>query len=372
MIFIGNLTTRASGYAQAALNHLGSLVATGYRDIVFAPLQHGPIPWQTFPAEFDALRALPGGADRGLALLHDTIDQLACVPTQPGTRYLAMTALDADRCPAWCGRGVSLRFERLIVPSEHSAAAARRGRVEIPIHVVPHCAHPRWWEQPLPPVEKSPAQFLFYYIGSWTPRKNPEAIVRAFCAAFPEPGASYAVLIPRLYLKVTGPASQIEVVREVAREASAVALQRELPEGWTRPDVIAAAGHLAEDDLRRIHAFGDCYVSAHRGEAFGQAILEAALLGRPVIATDWSGPVEYLNAARGDLLVGCDLVPVRGMESYVQYGGGLQWAEPRQEALVAALQTMLREPRSGAVAELRSRYCWEAQGPAFRAALEAR
>jgi glycosyltransferase involved in cell wall biosynthesis len=39
----------------------------------------------------------------------------------------------------------------------------------------------------------------------------------------------------------------------------------------------------------------DCYVSLHRSEGFGYTLAEAMLLGKPVIATHFSGSNEFIN-----------------------------------------------------------------------------
>ena len=39
----------------------------------------------------------------------------------------------------------------------------------------------------------------------------------------------------------------------------------------------------------------DCFVSLHRSEGFGLAMAEAMALGKPVIATNWSGNTDFMN-----------------------------------------------------------------------------
>ena len=39
----------------------------------------------------------------------------------------------------------------------------------------------------------------------------------------------------------------------------------------------------------------DCYVSLHRAEGFGYTLAEAMWIGKPVIATGYSGNVDYMS-----------------------------------------------------------------------------
>ena len=66
------------------------------------------------------------------------------------------------------------------------------------------------------------------------------------------------------------------------------------------------------DDAREF-AFiesADVVLSPHRAEGFGLALAKAMLLGRPVIATDWSGNTEFMTAENA-CLIGHKQVPVR-------------------------------------------------------------
>ena len=41
----------------------------------------------------------------------------------------------------------------------------------------------------------------------------------------------------------------------------------------------------------------DAYVSLHRSEGTGLTITDAMALGKPVIATGWSGNMDFMNVA---------------------------------------------------------------------------
>jgi len=84
-------------------------------------------------------------------------------------------------------------------------------------------------------------------------------------------------------------------------------------------------GPLSELDYYALFAAANCYVSLHRSEGFGVPMAEAMCLGKPVIATGYSGNMEYMNA-NNSLPVKFKIVKLE--ENYGPYEKGNIWAEP--------------------------------------------
>lgn len=68
-------------------------------------------------------------------------------------------------------------------------------------------------------------------------------------------------------------------------------------------------GDLAPDVLRALHGLCHAYVSAHHAEGWGLGLSEAMAYGRPVIATGYSGNMEFMDE-RNSFPVPCTLGPV--------------------------------------------------------------
>jgi len=139
-------------------------------------------------------------------------------------------------------------------------------------------------------------------------RKNPGAVVKAFRAAFP-PERQDVVLL----LKSSNGHRNPEALRDL--QELALADTRIL----LRDDVV---------DVRHLQALQrecDAYVSLHRAEGLGLGMAECMRLGKPVIATAWSGNMEFMNAGNS-LLVDYTLVPVQAGE--YPHAEGQLWAEP--------------------------------------------
>ena len=72
-------------------------------------------------------------------------------------------------------------------------------------------------------------------------------------------------------------------------------------------------------------AMADCYVSLHRAEGFGLPLAEAMYLGKPVIATAYSGNMDFMNV-NNSYLVRYTLVELE--KDIGPYGKSALWAEP--------------------------------------------
>lgn len=72
-------------------------------------------------------------------------------------------------------------------------------------------------------------------------------------------------------------------------------------------------------------SLSDCYVSLHHSEGFGATIFEAMALGKPVIATAYSGNMDFMNAGNS-FLIPYELIKIK--DDIGPYGKGNVWAEP--------------------------------------------
>jgi glycosyltransferase involved in cell wall biosynthesis len=92
---------------------------------------------------------------------------------------------------------------------------------------------------------------------------------------------------------------------------------------------------VAQQQLPQLYQAAHCFVLPSRGEGWGRPHVEAMAMGLPVIATNWSGPTEYLNAANGYLLpISKDLVAVPASSAFA----GHLWADPDPNALCALMR----------------------------------
>jgi glycosyltransferase involved in cell wall biosynthesis len=136
-------------------------------------------------------------------------------------------------------------------------------------------------------------EFVFLFVfdfNSHVQRKNPLAVVDAFAATF---GPSDRA---RLAVKCVNPGSNRAGYEALLARAAG-----------HRVDV--HAGYWPAADVRNLMAACDAYVSLHRAEGTGLTISDAMAAGKPVIATGWSGNMDFMTVANS-YPVRYDLVPV--------------------------------------------------------------
>ena len=68
-------------------------------------------------------------------------------------------------------------------------------------------------------------------------------------------------------------------------------------------------GYLSADEKNALLAACDCYVSLHRAEGLGLTLAEAMALGKPAIATGYSGNRHFMTD-ENSFLVGYRLTSV--------------------------------------------------------------
>jgi len=113
-----------------------------------------------------------------------------------------------------------------------------------------------------------------------------------------------------------------------------------------RERIAEVKGVLIEETLDRpvvnaLYQLADAYVSLHRSEGFGITVAEAMRMGKPVIATDYAGPRDFLNQSNG--------YPVRYRlveldRDYGPYTAGNVWADPDVEHAAELMRQVFDNP----------------------------
>ncbi|MGV8978003.1 MAG: glycosyltransferase [Cellulomonas sp.] len=164
--------------------------------------------------------------------------------------------------------------------------------------------------------------FSFDYL-STAGRKNPWGLVDAFRVAF---------------ARGEGPVLVIKSINAERRFADAERL-RLLVAG--EPDIILIEEYLTAADRDALMAMCDCYVSLHRSEGLGLTIAEAMAHGKPVIATAYSGNMQFMTA-ENSFPVPWSSVPIgTGHDPYPADG---TWADPDLDAAAALMRLVVADP----------------------------
>ena len=99
--------------------------------------------------------------------------------------------------------------------------------------------------------------------------------------------------------------------------------------------------HLSRRATLEQIASSDCYVSLHRAEGFGYTIAEAMFYGVPVIASGYSGNLEYMTP-ENSFLVPCKEAFVKSADGPFQRGS--VWGEPDVDAAAEFMRLVAEAP----------------------------
>ena len=168
-----------------------------------------------------------------------------------------------------------------------------------------------------------PDGFLFLFVFDYfstLPRKNPLGVIKAFKRAFP-PGSG-----PKLVLK------SINGAHAVAK--------RELVRGLigSHPDISMIDGLVPAETKDAFVAACDCYVSLHRAEGFGLPLAEAMSLSKPVIATGYSGNLEFMTEENSYLV---EAGRTRIGDETAHYPSNGTWGEPDLDHAAALMRRVV-------------------------------
>jgi glycosyltransferase involved in cell wall biosynthesis len=150
--------------------------------------------------------------------------------------------------------------------------------------------------------------FCSFDFNSTVFRKNPHAVIAAFRHAFPSGDEKVTLLI-----------------KSSNGDRHAESLMQLLDVAAHDRRILVRDDMLERHDLQALHRCIDVYVSLHRCEGFGLGMAEAMCIGKPVVATAYSGNMEFMTTANS-CLVDYRMIAVRHGE--YPHAEGQQWADP--------------------------------------------
>jgi glycosyltransferase involved in cell wall biosynthesis len=290
------LEQRGQGLRLESIQPDGSVATVGSPDSPEINLFHANPDW--------LLRMLPGVDDHTLA---PGKRLNACVP------FWELAEMPTGWLPLLAGMDI------LLAPTKFIADAIRTSLPDTPVVPLPQAVF-------LPgDISSDRARFgipddvfavsMSFAGSSGVDRKNPWAAVEAFLGAFP--GDTDVRLVVRLNDQAgSEPGDTLTLLRKAAAEDSRIVL---------------VTGDLDYRETLTMYASCDTYLSMHRSEGLGLGPMEAMSLGLPVLATGWSGNMDFMTA-ENSFPIPYQLVPVDVADSSPYAAGVVRgspvWAEP--------------------------------------------
>ena len=146
--------------------------------------------------------------------------------------------------------------------------------------------------------------FCYLFVGHWMQgnyghdRKNVGVLIKSFLEAFKNKKKR-----PALILKASkGSASYIsrdQILKQINQIKDTVS-------GKDLPNIYLMTGEFSDKEMNELynHPKVKAMVSLTRGEGFGRPLLEFSLTNKPVIASNWSGQIDFLHPEFTYLLPG--------------------------------------------------------------------
>jgi len=266
----------------------------------------------------------------------------ACPPPVLDGTYsyqIGRTMFETDRLPSgWESR--LNQMDEIWVPTAHHRRIFESHGVNKPVVVVgqgidvdfwdPSTVNPLEWSSQVDDTKGacSDDDFKFLSVFKWEPRKGPELLLKGFWRAFPNGRGACLVIVTSLYHE-----DPHRVKNELKKYWNESLDNINDTYDATPRGVVLLTG-LSLQNLVRLYRTVDAFVLPTRGEGWGRPYMEAMSMGLPVIATNWSGPTEFIHDDVGYLL------PIRKdlVDANLSSFPGHRWADPDMEELVRLLQ----------------------------------
>jgi glycosyltransferase involved in cell wall biosynthesis len=325
--FLGTATGLGEGARQMlALFRAAGIDAKGANVSRFAVME-----------DFEAGSLWPEEAQEGgIAIFHVNPDLQNMVLGAVGAkrfrtrRLVGLWAWELELVPDQWKRALRC-VDEVWAPSHFIADAIRKVADGKPVYVVPHSLDVEAWptapkNDPLPQFAGRPIVFFAFDVRSTIARKNPEAVIEAFRRA------TQGNPDPVLVLKVNSEKSWPEARAYIDRITAGM------------PDIYVMRDVLSSEGMKDLVARADVILSLHRSEGFGLLVAEGMAAAKPVIATGWSGNVDFMDKDCS-VPVGYKLVPVKDPQNIYNHFGAV-WAEPDIEEAAQALRRLLADPEA--------------------------
>jgi len=211
------------------------------------------------------------------------------------------------------------------VPSEFVREAVAR-KSTVPVIRIPHTIEKGpgpYLERPYFDLPEKCVLFLSMYdTYSVIERKNPEGTIAAFREAFSAKDQNVGLIV-----KINNfDEREGEKLRTLIGD---------------HKNIYVIERTLTRYEADSLLACCDCFVSLHRSEGFGLPMAEAMALGKPVIATYWSGNVDFMD----EDCAACVEFQIRELgQNYGPYDAHQHWAEPSVESAARWMCKISGEP----------------------------
>ena len=151
--------------------------------------------------------------------------------------------------------------------------------------------------------------FAYLFVGHWLPgkmgedRKNVGLLIKAFFETFKNKKNKPALIL-KTTISTPSYGDRDEIIKRITDIRNSV-------NSKNLPNIYLLHGNFTDKEMNSLynHSKIKAMVSLTRGEGYGRPLLEFSLTGKPIITTNWSGHIDFLNPEFTTLLGG-HLTPI--------------------------------------------------------------
>ena len=312
-------------------------------------------------------RPVPGSF---IQVQHATIDSF--VPAHDKSVYsVGRSMFETDGLPGHWVAGANV-LDELWVTGDFNAQTFRDAGVRVPMHVIPGGIDSEHFHPGVAPFQVPGVRgTVFLSVFEWRLRKGWDVLLRAWANAF-SPDDDVTLVIRAYPIGNVDGRRNADILNERIDRFLADAC------GRTRQDVapiVLIGERVPARDLPALYCMADSFVLPTRGEGWGRPFMESMACGVPVIATNWSAHLAFLNADNGYLIDVDGLVPADATE--VPAYTGQRWANPSASHLASLFRRVHHDRAEARALGARARHDmvtewpWSRVGAAISARLSA-
>jgi glycosyltransferase involved in cell wall biosynthesis len=164
------------------------------------------------------------------------------------------------------------------------------------------------------------------------------------------PAHKYFLYVTKLWDKRKNTGFLVDTVARLANTLPSLRLIIKCPpeedQVSNQGNVLFLSRQLTESEMNALYALSSAYVSPHHSEGWGYTLSDAMFLGTPVIATGYSGNLEFMTADNAFLIDALEDY-VKPADEYHLFNRSMRWGYPDQADLVRKV-TMLYEQSTDA------------------------
>ena len=185
-------------------------------------------------------------------------------------------------------------------------------------------------------------KFCFLFVGHWLQgqigedRKNVGYMIKAFLETFKN-----KKIKPALILKTSSANNSILDRDEILKKIDAI---KNTVKG-DLPNIYLLHGDLDDKDMNDLynHDKVKTMISFTKGEGFGRPLLEFSLVKKPIIASNWSGHLDFLNPEFNTLVGGglTNVHPSAAVKNMILEEA--QWFTPTDASVADALENNFKD-----------------------------